>query len=265
MTAKRMRMNAIEITHLNKAGVHIGGTLSLIEIMGILYLNKMNISKNDFDNDKRDRCIMSKGHGALAQYLAMYEAGLITHNELFSYKQNDTFLYAHPSMNRKRGIDFSSGSLGQGLSLAVGVSLALQRKNNNDSMIYVILGDGECDEGSVWEAASSASHYGLKNIVVIVDSNKLQYDGPTKDVIMMDNMDDRWKSFGWDVDVIDGHSIEEIETALNKYHNKPLAIIANTVKGKGISFMESNVIWHNNRLTDLQYEQAMKELNDDRL
>lgn len=261
--SKRMRINAIKMTHnVGNVGAHIGGTLSMIEIMSVLYLGVMKYDIKNPLMEKRDRFILSKGHGVIAQYAALKEAGFLTDEDLLTFKKNETQLYAHPSMNLKMGIEFSSGSLGQGLSLGVGTALALKQKNNTSSRVFVLLGDGECDEGSVWEAAASANHYQLSNLVAIVDKNNLQYDGQTKEILSMDPLEEKWKSFGWKVLSINGHSEKDLLTALNSDSNTPIAIIANTVKGKGVSFMEDNVLWHNNRLTDKQLIQAMEEQED---
>lgn len=259
--AKNVRKDAINLTYqMGNTGAHIGGALSLVEIMVVLYLGVMNINPKNVLDEERDRLIFSKGHGTLALYPVMRYAGIISQEELLTYKQSGTFLFAHPSMNRDRGIEFSSGSLGQGLSLGVGCCLALKRKNNNTSKIYVVLGDGECNEGSIWEAAQSASHFECSNLIAIIDKNDLQYDGPTKEIMNDDNMGDKWRSFGWDVVECDGHSIEELQQALTQRHEKPLAVIAHTVKGKGISFMENNPMWHNHSLNEKQYRQAIEEI-----
>lgn len=261
---KQMRIDAIDMTYRAKnTGAHIGGTLSLIEIMAVLYLNTMNYQISNPKWDARDRFILSKGHGVMAQYIAMKHAGLLTESDLLTFKLNETRLYAHPSKNSVNGIEFSSGSLGQGLSLAVGVSLALKKKNNNTSRIYVVLGDGECDEGTVWEAAASASHFNCNNIVAIVDENGLQYDGDTLSVQNKTLLSKRWESFGWDVTCVNGHSVADLSRAFSVQSNKPKVVIAKTVKGKGVSFMENNPLWHNGRLSEKQYNEAMKALLGD--
>lgn len=258
-----MRREVVQLTYdAGTTGAHIGGSLSLIEIMATLYLGVLRYNLDDMNIEDRDRVIFSKGHGALALYTAMYHAGIIEKNDLMQYKKDDSCLSAHPAMNERIGIEFSSGSLGQGLSLAVGVSLALKMKKNQTSQIYVILGDGECNEGSVWEAAQSAAHFNCNNIVAIVDFNKLQYDGRTKDIMRDEPFADKWKSFGWEVININGHDIDEIYNALNSVYNKPLVILAHTIKGKGISFMEDNTLWHNHALSAQQYELAMSELGE---
>lgn len=259
--ANCMREKSIELTYqMGNKGAHIGGGLSLIEIMAVLYMDVLKYDLTNMTDEMRDRVIFSKGHGTLALYTAMQCAGIITEAELNTYKQDDSEVTAHPSVNPKWGIEFSSGSLGQGLSLAVGVALGLRRKHNNTSKVYVILGDGECDEGSIWEAAASASHYGLNNIIAIVDRNKLQYDGATEEVLNMDPMEEKWKSFGWQVRKTNGHDIDALKDAFYVNNKRPYVILADTIKGKGVSFMENNPLWHNGRLSQKQYEQAMEEL-----
>lgn len=262
-SAKEIRKDCIRMTYsMGNIGAHIGGSMSLAEIMSVLYKGFIKIDPADPEADDRDRMIMSKGHGAMAMYAGMKQAGIITDDELMTYKKEGTFLYAHPSMNKEHGIEFSSGSLGQGLSLGVGVCLGLMRKGNEDSRVYVILGDGECDEGSVWESAQSAAHFGCKNLVAIVDANKLQYDGTTDEIMKIEPMEGKWQSFGWDAVTCDGHDCGELIEALSKTHDKPLAVIANTVKGKGVSYMENNPLWHNHNITEQQYNQAMEELEN---
>lgn len=264
--AKKVRKDAISLTYqLGNTGAHIGGALSLVEIMVVLYLGIMNINPQNVLEDERDRLIFSKGHGTLALYPVMKYAGMISQEELLTYKQKETFLYAHPSMNKKRGIEFSSGSLGQGLSLGVGCSLGLKRKGNNISTIYVVLGDGECNEGSVWEAAQSASHFECSNLVAVVDKNDLQYDGPTEQVMNEINLADKWKAFGWDVVECDGHNVEDLYHAFRTKHRKPLVVIAHTVKGKGVSFMENNPLWHNHSINEKQYRQAIEEIEKEEM
>lgn len=261
VAAADMRKDSLRMSlSAGSSGAHYGGGLSMIEIMSVLYLAIMKVDGNNPYDDKRDRFILSKGHGVLALYAALKQIGYLTDEELGTFKTNNTFLYGHPSMNIPKGIEFSSGSLGQGLSLGVGSCIALQRKGNTVSRVYVLLGDGECDEGSVWEAAASAAHYNLKQLITIVDKNMLQYDGETNKVLSMDNLEDKWRSFGWDTVEIDGHDIEQLYDAFTKQHDRPLAIIANTIKGKGISFMENNPLWHHSVLSNKQYEEAMKEL-----
>lgn len=259
--SSKMRLDILEMTyHMGGVGAHIGGGMSLVEVMCVLYNRIMKFDLNDLNSEMRDRLILSKGHGTLALYTAMAYAGIFPHEELKTYKQNDTDLYAHPSINPNKMIEFSSGSLGQGLSLGVGTALALQRKKNKDSTVYVILGDGECNEGSVWEAAQSARQFNCNNLVAVVDKNNLQYDGETLEIMSDEKLSDTWKSFGWDVITVDGHDVEALCQAFESKHSKPLVVIANTVKGKGVSFMENNPLWHNHSLTKEQYHQAIEEI-----
>lgn len=258
---KEMREDSLWMAlNAGSSGAHLGGGLSIIEIMSALYLGVMKYDANNPKLENRDRLILSKGHGALAMYAAMRQIGLIPYEDLQTFKSNATYLTGHPSMNLDKGIEFSSGSLGQGLSLGVGTCVALKRKGNTVSRVFVVVGDGECDEGSIWEAAMSAAHYKLDNLVVVVDKNGLQYDGSTSEILELGKIADKWKAFGWETYNIDGHSIKELYDALTIKSNKPIAIIANTVKGKGVSFMENNPTWHNGRLTKELYEQAMAEL-----
>lgn len=242
------------------SGAHLGGSLSMIEILSTLYLGVMSYDAKNPRMTSRDRLILSKGHGTLAMYAAMRQIGLIPYEDLQTFKSNETYLTGHPSMNLDKGIEFSSGSLGQGLSLGVGTCLALKRKDNLQSRVFVIVGDGECDEGSVWEAAMSAAHYKLDNLVVIVDNNGLQYDGRTAEILGLGRIADKWEAFGWETYSIDGHRVDELYDTLSIRSDKPIAIIANTIKGKGISFMENDSTWHNGRLTKELYDKAMVEI-----
>ena len=257
----QMRKDSLRMSLRSGAvGAHLGGGLSMIEIMAVLYTAIMKYDLKEPQNEERDRFILSKGHGVLALYTALNQAGFIPDEDLDTFKSNETYLYGHPSMDIKKGIEFSSGSLGQGLSLGVGTALALRHKSNENSRVYVLLGDGECDEGSVWEAAASAAHYKLSNLIAIVDENELQYDGPTHEVLSMGSFSRKFESFGWDAINVDGHSVKSLYDALTRKGEKPIAIIAHTIKGKGISFMENKREWHHSRLSQKQYEEAMQEL-----
>ena len=259
---REMRADLLNMTHrAGNMGAHIGGSLSLVEIMATLYLKVANIGKDLLDDDARDRIILSKGHGAMTQYAAMQQAGIIGKEELFRYKENSGAISAHPSMNGDIGIEYSSGSLGQGLSLGVGACLAMVRRGNISSKVFVIVGDGECDEGQIWEAAMTAAHYKLDNLVCIVDENHLQYDGPTDDIQTLGSLQEKFEAFGWKAVSCDGHDIVALVQSFKTDHaGAPLAVIASTVKGKGVSFMENNPLYHNNRLTDSQLEQALSEV-----
>ena len=243
------------------SGLHFGGTLSMIELMAVLYLEVMNWGPETAKDEKRDRFILSKGHGVPAVYAAMHQAGTISDEALDQFKADVTHLYAHPSMDADLGIEYASGSLGQGLSLGVGTAIGLRRKGN-PAKVYVLLGDGECDEGSVWEAAMAASQYHLGNLVAIVDRNKIQYDGDTETVMALNSLEDKWKSFGFHVLTIDGHDVQQIHEALTYESDKPLVILAETVKGKGISFMEGDPGWHHKKMTAKQEKLAWEELEN---
>lgn len=257
--ANKIRVDCINATYaVGNTGAHIGGTLSLCEIMAVLYGGVMRYNVNDTHWAGRDRLILSKGHGVLAQYAALKEIGVISEEDFSAFKKNETKLYAHPSRNLNIGIEFSSGSLGQGVSLGVGLALALHKKSST-SKVFVIVGDGECDEGSVWEAAMSASHFKLSNFTLIIDRNVLQYDGDTEQVMSLGDLSDKFRSFGLETFDIDGHNVPALIDAFDVVCDKPKAVIANTVKGKGVSFMEGNSLWHNNKLTEEQYKLALKE------
>lgn len=259
--ARRIRYSIIEMTYsTGNTGAHLGGSLSIVELLACLYMGTIRYDANDPDWEKRDRVILSKGHAAMALYPSMAEAGIIGKDELALFKKDGSLLGGHPSLNGLPGIEFASGSLGQGLSLGVGTGIALKRKNNNISRVFVLLGDGECDEGSVWEAAASAAHYGLDNLVAVVDMNAIQYDGYTDEILNMAPFEEKWKAFGWGAVSINGHDVESILDAYLYKGDKPFAILAHTVKGKGVSFMENNWKYHNATLSKEQYEQAIEEL-----
>lgn len=259
--AKQIRRDIIDMTYATgNTGAHLGGSLSMVEMLAALYVGVLNYDKENPQWPERDRVILSKGHAALALYPAMVQAGIIPREELATFKQDGSRLGGHPSLNGLPGIEFASGSLGQGLSLGVGTCLALQRLKNTTSRVFVFLGDGECDEGSVWESATSAAHYKLNQLVAVVDENHIQYDGYTSDIMSMSPTERKWQDFGWEVRKIDGHDIEALLNAYSVKGERPLVILAQTTKGKGISFMEDNWRFHNSRLTKEQYEMAIKEL-----
>lgn len=249
-------------TKLGDNGVHLGGCFSIIDMLTVLYQKVVKLDRNCLNDEMRDRVIMSKGHGSIAQYVAMYHAGIYDDLDIFkNLLGQETKFYKQSVRNPAYGLEFSSGSLGQGLAYGIGVAWSLKKKKNNMSHVYVFHGDGECDEGSVWEAASIAGHLGLNNVTIIVDRNKLQIDGNTEDINSMALLEARWNSFGFYTIVIDGHDYTEIEWALRyRNSNKPIAIVANTIKGKGVSFTENNVEWHQNILTEHLYEQGVREL-----
>lgn len=259
--SKEVRKDILNMTYaMGSTGAHLGGSLSAVEILVALYNHGITYDKNNPNFEERDRVILSKGHAAMAFYAVLAEVGIIDKEELLTFKKDGSKLGGHPSLNGTIGVEYASGSLGQGLSLGVGACLALKRKGNNKSKVYVILGDGECDEGSIWEAVASAANFKLNNLVAIIDSNAIQYDGYTKDVMNMDSMEEKWESFGWSVISIDGHDVNQLIDAYKIETAKPKVIIAHTIKGKGVSFMENNCKYHNASLNNEAYEQAMQEV-----
>jgi transketolase len=267
--SKQMRKWVVQMTlNAGRLGSHAGGAMSIVELLSVLYVAR--VLRYDVKNgawEERDRFILSKGHAAPSFYGALALAGFIDEKELETFKKNETRLYGHPAMNLDMGIEFSTGSLGQGLSQGVGTALALKARNNDVSRVFVVLGDGECNEGSVWEAAMCAAHYGLDNVVAIVDRNGMQYDGFTEPVMNTGDMVAKWKSFGWEVrDVADGHDVAQLHAALTAPRTepgKPLCIISRTVRGKGVSFMENAREWHHSTLNQEKHDKAMAELNGD--
>lgn len=256
---RRMRENCLTMARAaGDQGFHFGATMSIIEIVAVLYFKIMNLGQDMYE--QRDRFILSKGHGVPAVYSALCCKGIIEEKELLTFKGNETQLYGHPCKNKRLGIEFSSGSLGQGLSFGVGMAMALRRKNNSSSRVFVLLGDGECNEGSVWEAAMAASKYGLGNVTIIVDRNHLQYDGDTEKVMPLFLFSNKWRSFGCEVEEIDGHNLTECYNALMKRTSMPRVVIADTIKGKGISFMENVPGWHFGRMTAEQDKSAWIEV-----
>ena len=211
--------------------------------------------------ENRDRFILSKGHACLGFYAILNELGFITNDELTLFEKNDSFLLGHPVLNKDKGIEFSNGSLGMGLSLGVGVAISLKKKKSNNK-VYVLIGDGECNEGSIWEAAMSASHFNLGNLTAILDNNNLQQTGSNNEIMSTKSLDSKWSSFGWEVINIDGHNINQIYEAYKFETKKPKLILAKTIKGKGFSFSENNNDWHHKILTKKQYEEAKKEINE---
>ena len=259
--AKNIRCNIIKMVADAKSG-HPGGSLSAADILSVLYFNEMDITKENAGSIERDRFVLSKGHASPLLYATLAEKGIIEEEELKSFRRINSKLQGHPNMNYVKGVDMSTGSLGQGISCAVGMALAnkIQEKSHR---IYTLLGDGECEEGQVWEAAMSAAHYELDNLVAIVDFNGLQIDGDIKKVMNPTPIDKKFEAFNWYVIEINGHEIEEIKKALEEaktVKGKPTMILAHTIKGKGVSFMENNAGWHGSAPNGEQRVQALKEL-----
>ena len=260
--ALAVRKNILEMAlSAGASSSHFGGALSITEIVSTLFAYKMKIDKKNPKWEERDRFILSKGHACLAYYSALCEIGYISKEELKTFEKNDTNLLGHPVINRNLGIDFSNGSLGMGLSLGIGVAISAKKKKKNFN-VYVIVGDGECNEGSIWEAAMAAPNFQLNNLYVIVDKNNFQQTGSNKEIMNVENLKDKWTSFGWSTVELDGHNIQELYDFFkeDKKTNKPKAIIANTIKGKGFSFSENNNDWHHSVLTKSFYDKAVSEL-----
>jgi len=261
--ARKIRYDIIEMIGYGKTG-HFGGAFSITEVVTVLYFNKM---KHDPKNPKwedRDRFLLSKGHSAPVQYAALAEAGYFPKDELLSLKKLGSRLQGHPDIKRKLpGIEANTGSLGQGLSIAAGIAAGL-KLDKKSSKVYTVLGDGEIAEGQIWEAAMSASFYKLDNLVAILDKNTLQATGRVSERFNSDPIVEKFESFGWHVLECDGHNINEIIDAFrtaDDVHGKPVFLVAHTIKGKGVSFMEDNVVYHNGAITREQYELAVKELS----
>jgi len=256
-----MRKNVLDMAmNAGSESSHFGGGLSIIEITATLYGAVMNY---DLKNPKwklRDKFILSKGHGVLGLYAALAEVGIITKNDLANFEKSNGFLFGHPIMNIEKGIEVSSGSLGMGLSVGIGMAIASIKKKLKNK-IFVLLGDGECNEGSNWEAFMSAPKYKLDNLFLILDRNNLQQTGSSKDIMDIGDMSEKLRNFGWHVIEVNGHNIDELlKSFSSNIKNKPIAIVANTIKGKGFSFSENNNDWHHKILSKSQYEIAINEL-----
>ena len=261
ITACKVRMGIIEGTHAAKCG-HPGGSLSAAELFTYLYHKEMNVDPKNPSWDDRDRFVLSKGHCAPGLYSALALRGFFPIEDMLQLRKVGSYLQGHPNMNTVPGVDMSTGSLGQGISTACGMAKAGKLLGKN-YRVYTLLGDGEIQEGQVWEACMFAAHYKLDNLVVIVDNNGLQIDGDIAKVMSPYPIDEKLAAFGFDVQVINGHDFEEIEAAMNHARTvkgKPSAIIMNTIKGKDVSYMENNAGWHGKAPNDEEYEIAMAEL-----
>lgn len=262
--AKNIRKNIVKM--IGEAGSgHPGGSLSLADIMSVLYFEVLNIDEKNPMWEDRDRLILSKGHAAPVLYAALAERGYFDQEAVLSLRKFKSPFQGHPDMKKVKGVDMSTGSLGQGLSVANGMAIAAKLKNQ-DNTIYCVMGDGEIQEGMIWEAAMSASHYKLDNLVGIIDLNGLQIDGSNDEVMKVAPVDEKFKAFGWNVIVIDGHNYDQIRGALDKskrVKDQPTVIIANTIKGKGVSYMENNAAWHGSAPKGEQVEQALKDIEEE--
>lgn len=260
--AVKIRKDIVTAVHSAKSG-HPGGSLSLADTLTYLYFYKMNVdSKNPSDPD-RDRFVLSKGHTAPALYSVLAEKGFFSTDELLKLRKTGAMLQGHPDMKHIPGIDMTTGSLGQGISAAVGMALGGKLGGKNFT-VYAALGDGEIQEGQVWEAAMAAAHYKLDNLVAIVDNNNLQIDGKVSDVMSVYPITDKFAAFGWNVAICDAHDFDSIDAAFEQTkekNGKPWVIVQKSVKGKGVSFMEDNAAWHGTAPNDEQYAQAMADLD----
>lgn len=262
IAALNIRRDIVEMIFRAQSG-HLGGSLSIADIMAVLYWAVMDVDPQNPDSADRDRFVLSKGHTAPALYSALAERGFFPKENLFEqYRRIDSMLQGHPDMKKTPGVDMSSGSLGLGLSTAVGMALGAKRKNRGFN-VYCVVGDGETNEGGIWEAAASAAFYKLDNLYMLIDQNGMQNDGFTCDVMDMGDMAAKWRAFGWQVFEVDGHDVMDIYTKIEQamtIENKPKAFICKTIKGKGVSFMENSVRFHGGQPTREEYLQALGEL-----
>ena len=259
--AKHIRKNILKMVYVAASG-HPGGSLSSADLLTVLYFKEMDINKENAKGTDRDRFVLSKGHASPLLYATLAEKGIIDEEELSSFRAINSKLQGHPNMNYVDGVDMSTGSLGQGISCAVGMAIA-NKADQNNHRVYTLLGDGECEEGQVWEAVMAAAHYGLDNLCAIVDYNGLQIDGNIEEVMCPDPFKEKFEAFGWNTIEIDGHEYDQIFAAFEMAKNlkgKPTVIIAKTVKGKGVSYMENNAAWHGSAPNEEQYMTALHDL-----
>lgn len=259
--ANSIRQNIVKMIHGSKSG-HPGGSLSAVEILTALYYDEMNVDPTNTKKEDRDRFVLSKGHAAPVLYATLAEKGYFAKEELFKLRKISSMLQGHPDMKGTPGVEMSTGSLGQGFSAACGMAMA-SKIDNAPWRVYALLGDGEVQEGIVWEAAMSAAHYKLDNMVAFLDYNGLQIDGKNEEVMNINSIVDKFKSFGWNVIEIDGHDFDQIFASLDAAKGtagRPTMVIAHTVKGKGVSFMEDNASWHGTAPSDKDLEIALSEL-----
>jgi transketolase len=259
--ANKLRIDVLTSIYRSQSG-HIGGSFSAAEIIAYLYVHAMKIRPDQPKWEERDRLVMSKGHAAPILYAALAERGFFALKELNNLRKFGSILQGHPDMNKTPGVDMSTGSLGQGLSVAAGMALA-GRLNQKNYYVYVIIGDGEIEEGEIWETMMSAPQFKLAHLIVFLDHNGIQLDGTTKEIIDSEPVIAKFKAFNWNVSKINGHDIAQIDRAVmdaKQQVNKPTMIVANTIKGKGVSFMENKAYWHGKAPNEKQYKSAMKEL-----
>lgn len=261
--ANKVRKNAVTAVYSAKSG-HPGGSLSVADLLTYLYFEEMNIDPKNPKNPDRDRLVLSKGHTAPALYSVLAERGYFDTDLIPTFRRFGSILQGHPDMKKIPGVDMSTGSLGQGISAAGGMALAA-KLDNKEYRVYAVLGDGEIEEGQVWEQAMFAAHYKLDNLTAFVDNNGLQIDGTVEEVMNPNPIDEKFRAFGWHVILADAHDFESLESAVKEAKNikgKPTAVIMKSVKGKNVSFMENQVGWHGTAPNEEQYNTAMKELDE---
>ena len=259
--SKNVRMDIIEEVYSAQSG-HPGGALSCADILTVLYFNQMNINPNRKDDENRDRFVLSKGHASPALYAVLAERGYFSKDELKNFRKYGDMLQGHPDMKHIPGVDMTAGSLGQGLSVANVMALA-SKMDRKGFRVYCLVGDGEIEEGQIWEAAMASAHYKLDNLCLIVDNNNLQIDGKVSDVMSVYPLKEKFEAFGFEVYEVDGHNIDELIMTFQKastIKGKPTAIIAKTIKGKGVSFMENQAGWHGKAPNEEEYKKAIEEL-----
>ncbi len=258
--AKSIRIHALKMTNSGNSS-HIASVLSIADILSVLYGTILKIRPDQPDWDKRDRFILSKGHAGAGVYAALAETGFFPINTLKQHYQNGSSLSGHVSHKGVPGVELSTGSLGHGLGVACGIAFAA-KLDKDEFRVFNLMSDGECDEGSNWEAALFASHHKLSNICNIVDYNKIQSLDSVESTLALEPFKDKWESFGWNTLEIDGHNHNDLFSALTSFHEKPTCVIANTIKGKGVSFMENSILWHYRSPQGDEYESALSELED---
>ncbi|MDR1656438.1 MAG: transketolase [Deltaproteobacteria bacterium] len=261
--ATSMRLTALDMAlGAGRNGAHLGAAMSAMEIMAVLYGRVLHLGQVNPAKPDGDRFLASKAHCVLAHYTALAEIGLISREELGTFGKSGTRLAGHPAMNPELGLEYSGGSLGQAIGFAIGLALDARRKGRNHR-VFVLMGDGELNEGSNWEGFMAAAHFKLNNLIAIVDKNQLQYDGPTEEIMALGDLGAKLQAFGWQTAEVDGHDVGQLLAALkSKPGDQPLAVIANTIKGKGVSFMENVREWHHSTLSQAQYNMAVKEVRE---
>lgn len=259
--AKQIRRDSLEMIYHRQNG-HPGGSLSAAEILAVLYFHKLKVDPLNPEWDERDRFLLSKGHASAALYAVLARKGYFPISDLPHWGELDCHLQGHPDRLKTPGVDMTTGMLGHGIAIGAGLAMAARMKAN-PSRVYVLVGDGECQAGIIWEGAMTAAKYGLQNLYVIVDKNEVQLDGPVQQIMPLEPFADKWRAFGWAVEEINGHNVAEIVQALDRADGivgRPSVIIAHTIKGKGVSFMENDARWHGIAPNTAQYEQAAREL-----